>query len=85
MIRPVPPEFDRRQWFPLPKQYELADTSGITTTIHSGDNTFDIDLKRHPLIRSSRNRTLFSPASNPAFALILAAVRPAQPADTGAL
>jgi hypothetical protein len=36
---------DRRKWFPLPKRYELADTSGITTTIHEGDNIFDIDLK----------------------------------------
>jgi hypothetical protein len=43
--RPMAPEVDRRKWFALPKQYEMADTSGITTTIHSGDNTFDIDLK----------------------------------------
>src|SRR5262249_41683905 len=43
--RPIAPEIDRRKWFPLPKQYELADTSGLTTTIHEGDNTFDIELK----------------------------------------
>jgi hypothetical protein len=43
--RPVAPEVDRSKWFPLPKQYELADTSGLTTTIHEGDNTFDIELK----------------------------------------
>jgi hypothetical protein len=43
--QPVAPEIDRRKWFPLPKQYELADTSGIATTIYSGDNTFDIELK----------------------------------------
>ena len=42
---PAAPKADRRKWFPLPKQYELADTSGITTTIHEGDNTFDIELK----------------------------------------
>jgi len=36
---------DGSKWFPLPTQYELHDTSGITTTIHHGDNTFDIDLK----------------------------------------
>ena len=44
-MQPVAPEIDRSKWFPLPKQYELADTSGITTTIHTGDNTFDIELK----------------------------------------
>jgi hypothetical protein len=42
---PAAPKVDSNKWFPLPKQYELADTSGITTTIHSGDNTFDIELK----------------------------------------
>jgi len=42
---PVVPEVDRRKWFALPKQYEMIDTSGITTTIHEGDNTFDIELK----------------------------------------
>ena len=41
----TPSGLDRKKWFPLPKQYELADTSGITTTIHEGDNTFDIELK----------------------------------------
>src|SRR5262249_32660837 len=43
--RLLAPEVDRRKWFRLPKQYELADTSGITITIHEGDNTFDIELK----------------------------------------
>jgi hypothetical protein len=42
---PTAPKVDSSKWFPLPKQYELADTSGITTTIYSGENTFDIDLK----------------------------------------
>ena len=42
---PAAPKVDSSKWYPLPKQYELADTSGITTTIHSGDNTFDIELK----------------------------------------
>jgi hypothetical protein len=36
---------DHRKWFALPKQCELANTSGITTTIHGGDNAFDIELK----------------------------------------
>ena len=35
----------RAKWFPLPPQYEDPDTSGITTEIHRGDNTFDIELK----------------------------------------
>jgi hypothetical protein len=39
------PPFDRSKWFPLPRQYEQVETSGITATIHSGDNTFDIELK----------------------------------------
>ena len=39
------PKTNCGKWFPLPKQYALADTSGITTTIHTGDNTFDIELK----------------------------------------
>ena len=39
------PEVDRSRWFPLPQQYKRADTSGLTTTIHGGDNTFDIELK----------------------------------------
>jgi hypothetical protein len=42
---PAVPKVDSSKWFPLPKQYELADTSGITTTIYSGENTFDIELK----------------------------------------
>jgi hypothetical protein len=42
---PAAPKADSSKWFRLPKQYELADSSGITTTIHSGDNTFDIELK----------------------------------------
>jgi hypothetical protein len=44
-LRQKASEVARRNWFPLPKQYELADASGITTTIHAGDNTFDIELK----------------------------------------
>jgi hypothetical protein len=43
--RQTAPEIDRSKWFPLPLEYELADNSGITTTIQEGDNTFDIDLK----------------------------------------
>jgi hypothetical protein len=47
---------DSGKWFPLPKQYELADTSGITT-IHGGDNTFDIELKWRPLSRIKKARS----------------------------
>jgi hypothetical protein len=39
------PKAESSKWFPLPQQYELADTSGITTTVYNGENTFDIDLK----------------------------------------
>jgi hypothetical protein len=42
---PAAPKMDGGKWFPLPKRYELADISGITTSIHSGDNTFDIELE----------------------------------------
>jgi hypothetical protein len=35
----------RSRWFPLPKEYEDPDTSGLTTEIHRGENTFDIELK----------------------------------------
>jgi hypothetical protein len=41
----VAPKVDSSKWFPLPKQYELADTSEIITTIKRGENTFDIELK----------------------------------------
>jgi hypothetical protein len=34
---PAAPKVDSSKWFPLPKQYELADTSGLTTTIHGGE------------------------------------------------
>ena len=44
-LAPAATKVDSSKWFALPKQYELADTSGITTTIHEGDNTFDIELK----------------------------------------
>ena len=36
---------ERSRWFPLPKEYEDPDTSGLTTEIHRGDNTFDIELR----------------------------------------
>jgi hypothetical protein len=39
------PPVDRQKWFPLPRKYEVADTSGVTTIIQGGDNTFDIELK----------------------------------------
>jgi hypothetical protein len=35
---------DNSKWLPLPKQYELADSSG-TTTVRHGENTFDIEPK----------------------------------------
>ena len=36
---------ERSRWFPLPKEYEDPDTAGLTTEIHRGDNTFDIELR----------------------------------------
>jgi hypothetical protein len=42
---PSPPRVDRSKWLKLPKQYEVPAESGITTTIHPGDNTFNIELK----------------------------------------
>jgi hypothetical protein len=36
---------ERSRWFPLPKEYEDPDTSGLTTEIHRGNNTFDIELR----------------------------------------
>ena len=36
---------ERSRWFPLPEKYEDPDTSGLTTEIHRGDNTFDIELR----------------------------------------
>ena len=35
----------RGKWFPLPSEYEDPDTSGLTTEIRRGDNTFDIELR----------------------------------------
>jgi hypothetical protein len=34
-----------RKWFPVPSNYELADSWEITTTIERGENTSDIELK----------------------------------------
>jgi hypothetical protein len=39
------PKVDPSKWFPLPRQYESTETSGITTILQRGDNTFDIELK----------------------------------------
>jgi hypothetical protein len=41
---PPPPDIDRSKWFPLPAKYETPETSGITTTLHSGANQYDVDL-----------------------------------------
>ena len=35
---------DRRQWFPLPPQYEDPKTSGLATTISRGSNQYEINL-----------------------------------------
>jgi hypothetical protein len=48
---PLPPTgpakvaLDRRGWFPLPARYSTPASSGLSTTLKSGPNTFDIELK----------------------------------------
>ena len=32
-------------WFPLPDKYESIETSGLTTTLSTGSNQFDIALQ----------------------------------------
>jgi hypothetical protein len=38
------PPVDRKKWFQLPKQYEDANTSGLSLTLTRGTNQFDIEL-----------------------------------------
>jgi hypothetical protein len=41
---PKPPPENDAKWFPLPINYESPDSSGLTTTLHSGENSYDLDL-----------------------------------------
>jgi hypothetical protein len=41
---PEPPKIDLEKWIQLPKEYERADTSGISTTVKPGNNLFNIEL-----------------------------------------
>jgi hypothetical protein len=36
---------DRRKWFPLPPKFEDPGMSGLTLTLTTGKNTFDVDLQ----------------------------------------
>src|SRR3954468_2250572 len=42
---PPPPRPKVEGWFPIPEKYDTPHRSGLTYTIKSGPNTFDIDLK----------------------------------------
>jgi len=37
--------YDRKKWFPIPKEYEEPVRSGLTFTVTKGENSFNIDLK----------------------------------------
>jgi hypothetical protein len=39
------PKADRKKWRQLPKQYENPSSSGLTTEVSRGENTYNIDLK----------------------------------------
>jgi hypothetical protein len=41
----APPKVDNKGWFPIPNQYLDFEKSGLTTTVRSGENKHDIDLK----------------------------------------
>jgi hypothetical protein len=42
--KPKPPP-DVPGWFPIPQKYDTTFRSGLTHTVKSGQNTFDIDLQ----------------------------------------
>jgi hypothetical protein len=39
------PRIDKSKWSPLPEQYNDPESSGLSTTVKSGDNHFDIELQ----------------------------------------
>jgi hypothetical protein len=43
--KPLPPRPDIPEWFALPDKYELPYKSGLTYTIHGGENKIDIILE----------------------------------------
>lgn len=47
LVPPPPPEApaEPRDWFRLPSRFSIPATSGLSTTLNPGPNTFDIDLK----------------------------------------
>ena len=42
--KPTGPPAPTGNWFPLPDRYESAETSGLSTTLRGGENTFDLAL-----------------------------------------
>ena len=44
-VSPPRPPVKRNGWFPLPAVYSTPASSGLTTTLKPGPNSFDIDLK----------------------------------------
>jgi len=39
------PEVDRSKWFPIPRRYEMVQTSGLSAELKRGQNTVDFDLQ----------------------------------------
>ncbi len=41
----APTGFERKKWFPIPKEYEEPVHSGLAFTVKKGENQYDIELK----------------------------------------
>ena len=39
------PEVDRSKWFPIPRRFEMVQTSGLTAELKGGQNTVNFDLE----------------------------------------
>ena len=39
------PEVDRSKWFPIPRRFEMVQTSGLTADLKRGQNTVNFELK----------------------------------------
>src|SRR5262245_22418655 len=39
------PEVDRSKWFPIPRRFEMVQTSGLTAELKRGQNTANFDLE----------------------------------------